>query len=172
MARVDANPADVFEALRLRIKTVLSLTDSQCYMRTDPTDAPNFPIGGDYWVSISVGEGRFDDALFEGGGRNQCTVYFDCITTIFTRIQLDQTDHDEILMFNASRGLYRVLSNLLSSLAEHDLEVGGNNVLREPLPPTGIGYPTKGSPPGYEGEHPNLAWLSVNWRIGFDWLLP
>ena len=129
MARVDITEAEVMEIVIDHLRTTLELNERECYETVSPLTPPLTPLS-EWWLSVSPGEGNYDEAMQSGGGRNQVTEEWQLLVTGYTRIRLDSTDRDMQLLREANRGLLQIKRRILDTMAQVDL--------RKPFPNTSI----------------------------------
>lgn len=120
MARVDITEAEVMEIVVDYLRTTLDLNERQCYETVSPLTPPLAPLS-EWWLSVSPGEGNFDEAMQSGGGRHQVTEEWQLLVTGYTRIRLDSTDRDMQVLREANRGLLQIKRRILWAMAQIDL---------------------------------------------------
>lgn len=167
MARVDTEQAAALASILAKLRTFLSLDERSCWPTLQPPDrvaeTDVYP-GGDFFVTVAIGPGQFDESLQVGGGRHQVTEDTQIMVTGYTRIKLDSRDRDERILLDPSRGLYAIKRRLMDALADEDLEVEADKFLRELLPITGA------SEPQYDAAN-GIGWISIYVGLSFDWNL-
>jgi len=160
----DITQSDVVKSLVTRLRDQLSLNERQCYRTIHPLTKARTPPG-DWWVTVSAGEGYFDAPLFEGGGRNQLSEDLQVTVTGYSRVRLDSTGHDEQLLDELERGLFHIKRRLLDAVAGIDLlDADGNPFLREFL------VPRSATRPEYD-EAEYTGWISIVFSMQYDWEL-
>tara|TARA_Y100000310_G_scaffold6676_1_gene7496 strand:- start:5938 stop:6441 length:504 start_codon:yes stop_codon:yes gene_type:complete len=164
MARVNVQQTDVLERIVLRLRDQLSLNDRQCYETLEPLAPPVIPKGGEWFVSVSPGEGEFVPG--EQVPAN-ITEQWHVIVTAYTRIKLDPTDHDAKLLRDASRGLLTIKRSVLKAIVGHDLTTGSvdspdDTFLRNLL------YASRSHKPNYDVEK-QIGWIAIEVVVDFDW---
>ena len=161
MPRIDIAQTDVLESIRLRVKTQLNLDDSACFLVVESGKPPPFPPGADFFVTVGQGEGTFE---LEEQVEGNTTEYSVVTVTGFSRCtRLDASNDYQELMRNTSRGLLPVKKKILAALVGHDLLDGyGNSFLRQLL------YAARAGIPQVDAEA-GIAWVSIDFGVGFDW---
>lgn len=166
MARVDVTQEVVLDRIIERLRSQLALNDRQCYETLDPNSPPAVPTGGEYFLTVAPGDGEFPDG--EQAAEN-ITEDWSVTVTAFSRIHLDQTDHDKEVLRNASRGLLAVKKKVLAALVGHDLaEQDTDTFLRQLLYISRCGRPELVSRDG-ANRGIALATLQLDFGVSFDW---
>lgn len=169
MARVDVTQDVVLERILAKLRSELGLNNRQCYETLDALAPPAIPKGGEWYVAISPTEGQFVEG--EQAPPN-VTEEWGIIVTIYTRIALDSTDHDEELLRNASRGLLVLKRAVLRALVGRDLQLEspddtGNTFVRQLIFARTCHRPVIME---REGEpRAMLGMLSIEFDVHFDW---
>lgn len=162
MPRADIEQGDVLERFVARISERLSLEKGRCFIVAMP-ELRASPPGGEYFVTVAPGTGSFDVELQIGGGEFQCTEEWQVLVTVYSRIKLDQSGHDDRLLVDAGRGLYKLKRLVLKALVGNDLETdGGDTFLRQLL------YVISCGQPEYDKEK-QIGWLSMVFGVSWDW---
>lgn len=166
MSRVDTEQATLLERIADYLRKQLRLNARRCFETLDPLH-PVIPPGGDYFLSVAPGDGTFDVEHQVGGGADQLTEYGEVVVTIYSRVKLDSTDHDEIIMRDASRGLLSLKKTVLKTLVGYDLALeSGDTALRQTLYAKRYTAPTMGQ---QDGSGIGVAFLSITFGVDFDW---
>jgi hypothetical protein len=169
MARVDVTQDVVLERILARLRSELGLNERQCYETLDALAPPAIPKGGEWFVAISPTEGQFIEG--EQASPN-VTEEWGIIATIYTRLALDSTDHDEKLLRDATRGLLVLKKELLAALIGRDLQLEsaddtGDTFVRQLIFARTCHRPMilerQGEPRAM------LGMLSIDFGIHFDW---
>lgn len=165
MAR-DTTQVEVLQRILDRLRATLALNDRQCYLSLSRWLPPRQgTVGGDFWVVVSPGPGRFEESYQIGGGTLQVTEQTEVVVAACTRIRLDQAEHAEILFTDTTRGLYRLKERILNALASHELAgTDGQPLLVQYLTPTSTG------PPEYDPQS-GIACVTVTFACDFNWNL-
>lgn len=164
LPRIDTTPIDVLLAVESALQTGLNLTVDQCYLSTEVDDNIPAPAPGDRIVVIEPDGLDFDEGLFIGGGQYQITVQTGVMIHLFSTIRVDSNaKKNRQILINASRGLYALMSSIVSTLAGVDLTVnaGASTFLRELMHPVGASKPEKITD--------NLVHIAFSWAISYDW---
>jgi hypothetical protein len=168
--RVDVDQSAVLEAV---VKQLINaypgggLSDKTCYLADEP-DAPEDPVD-DLYITVSMGNGTFNNALFVGGGPKQCSEETQVIVSIWCRVESDEPGHNKEALTNRNSGILRHKARVLRALAGADLQInypenagGTNNFLRQWLIPITATVPEKKNENGYSG-------LAIVFGADFDW---
>jgi len=165
MARVDIAQADVVDRLVAHLRETLGLNDRQCYETVELEVPGLMPKGGEYIVTVALGDGVFDVEHQEGGGANQLTEQVTIEVTVYTRIKLDPVDHHGYLLGDDRRGLLELKRKILQALVGIDLEdAAGDTFLRQFL------YAKAAAAPVYDPEK-GIGWVSIYFGVDYDWNL-
>lgn len=164
MARIDVSQDEVIESIVLRLRTLHTLGERQCYETIEPLSPAIVPPGGDFWLTVSPGGGQFDESMQIGGGQSQLMEDAEVIVTGYSRVRLDSTDHDAKLLRDASRGLLVVKKKILQLVAD-DLVL--------PAPSTDVFLrqfvvARSATAPQYDSDK-SIGWLSIYFGISYDW---
>lgn len=170
MARVKTEQWPILEGVRSHLQGKLGLDERQAVHSLDPKFV-TMPVGGDFWIAVCPGPGQIDDGLFEGGGREQTTDWFQVAIAAYSRIHLDETGHDRYLLGEATRGVVHLRKNLLDALAGEDLTIGGDQYGRQLWQPTGYYYgvihPVAAD--GRVDDSIHIGTVVQHFQQGFDW---
>ena len=164
--RIDVTQSAILDRLVDFLRAELPLGERSCYLTINPAAVPVIPKGGDYFVTVSPGPGRFVEG--EQVPVN-VTEEWSITVTAFTRIKLDSTDHDKQVLLNAARGLIVLKRRLLKALVGVDLAIeadGAEGFLRNLLFAKSATRPEHGQ---WTGGEQMLSWISVDFGVDFDW---
>ena len=166
MARVDITQDIVLERIVERLRSELDLSEQRCYETLDPDSPPVVPPGGEYFLTVSPGQGRFVEG--EQVAEN-LTEEWSVVVATFIRIHLDQPGRDTEVLRRAGRGAFAVKKLLLAALAGHDLtDTNGQTFLRNLLYAT-----TTEAPHVIEGQRESgpltLCQMKIEFGVDFDW---
>lgn len=164
MARIDVDQTTVLEALISRLKDRLQLSDSHCYETVNPLDPGPAPPGGDFFVTVSTGDGSFDEDMQIGGGEDQLREECEVTVTGYSRIKLDRTGHDKKLLHDEIRGLLKAIKGkILKALVGQDLQDDDDNYfLRDHI------RARRSSQPDHDREK-GIGWISLTFVVSWDW---
>jgi hypothetical protein len=127
--RVDVVQCDVLDAVVWRLRTALSLTDRTAYVVARAQDVPLLPVGGDYFLTVAPGDGTFAP---EEQAPGNITEDSEVTVSVYTRIKVDSTGHDDALLLDDARGLLAIKKLILGALCGQDLvDEDGNTFLRQ-----------------------------------------
>lgn len=168
MARIDITQDKVIEAVVFHLRRDFELSDRQCFMTIDPQN-PVVPIGGDYWLTVSPGDGQYDDELMAAMIVEQCVEHSIVSVFAYTRIQLDSTDHEALLLTEATRGLLTLKKRILRSMSGIDLKYDGDEFVRELLTATYAHAPSRGVIEQNDGPGLTIGMIGLDFRTVFDW---
>lgn len=118
MSRVDVDQVQVLTSFVDALRLELPLTDRTCYITLDPPGLASFIPAGDWWVTVSPGEGVFVDG--EQVAPN-VTEEMTVTVTVYTRLRLDHVGNDTMLILDGLRGLYPLKKKILSAMIGRDL---------------------------------------------------
>lgn len=160
-----ADQATILDALVSLLQTKLLLDDRHVYQTTAPPGSSSGnPQSGDFWVTVMPGGSSFADGQFQdGGGAAQVTDFAEAIVTGYTRIRLDNTDRDNLLLGDLNRGLFPVKQKILGALVGQQLFDDENNPLLRSLLAA-----TRAEAPAYDKDQAT-GWVSIAFRTDFDW---
>ena len=159
MARVDALEADVLISVAAKLRTDLSLGVRQAFVVLDPRNPPQFPKGGNYFITVAPGGGVFaeGDQVYPN-----VTEETEVLVTAYTRVLLDSTDHYDTLLTQATRGLLPIKRSILKSLVGADLQIGGDSFTRDAV------FAIRAERPDYD-ESKSIGWQTITFGVNFDW---
>lgn len=166
MPRIDVTQDVVLERIVDRLRSQLDLSDERCYDTLDPNSPPLVPPGGEYFIIVSPGTGRFVEG--EQAPPN-VTEEWTITVTLYVRVHLDRTGRDAEVLRNAGRGLFGVKWLVLRALVGHDLATDDEDTfLRQLCYATGTAAPEV-----VEGRREMgalfLYRLQLEFAIEFDW---
>ena len=163
MARVDITEAEVMEIVIDHLRTTLELNERQCYETVSPLTPPKNPLS-EWWLTVSPGEGNFDEAMQSGGGRHQVTEEWQLLVTGYARVRLDSTDHDMQLLREVNRGLLHIKRRILWAMAQVDLhKIDSDDTFQ--LKYLVVRHAGK---PEYD-EDRQTGWQTVFFEMSHDW---
>lgn len=162
MSRIDIDQCTVLKTVTDHLRNELRLNERTCFESLINPRNASPPAGGSIFVTVSPGPGDFPPGEQAPGN---ITEEWSVIVTIWSRIDLDSTGHDEALLRDSVRGLYSLKLQVLKALVGEDLETeDGDTFLRQLLHVTGCSAPASGN---YGGT--NMAYLQLQFGISFDW---
>jgi hypothetical protein len=165
MSRVDTEQADVLDAIVARLLDQIdSLSDKNCFISLLPN--PPYKCPDNLFVTVSPTAGTFPAEFLDGGGQNQCVEATGVLVTIFSRYMASRPGQDRETLSDQTRGVLRLKRLILKALTDHDLQFGGNLILRDPILPTDSGNTDPVEQPGQ-----NLVQLPLKFALAFDWNL-
>jgi len=157
MARIDTTPVAIMEAITARlIDQITTLNPATCFV-SRPNQQFEMSAGG-IFTTIWIDSGQFDQGQLDGG---MATVTASVSVTVHTPIMLDQTGHDTQFLSDASRGVLSLGHDAIKALTLHDLTVDDDEILREPMRPTGFNTPDRTSD--------ELGDWTITFDAMFDW---
>ncbi|HEV3340784.1 MAG TPA: hypothetical protein VG125_10525 [Pirellulales bacterium] len=118
---IPTNQDDVLNAVERLLVTRLAISDKYIFQTTKPLVAIGNPPSGDYWLTISPGEGIFPDEWQIGGGANTVMELATTRVAAYTRIRTDSTDRDTNLLHDLKRGLLPIKRKLLKAMVGQQL---------------------------------------------------
>jgi hypothetical protein len=156
--RSDIPQTDVMTALVDLLRTELNLDDRQCFLSLEP-GLPTIPMGGDYWLTVSPGDGVFVDGE---QAEDNCTEETTVTVTAYARMMRDSTDRDTKTLQDATQGLLALKGKVLDVLVGAD-PIGNNNTFARDLI-----FAQRASRPGVKSND-IAAWVSTDFGVNFDW---
>ena len=166
MPIIDTDQDTVLRALVKLLQTKLSLDDRHCFETVTPLQEFGNPQSGDFWVTVSSGDGGYEEGQFQtGGGAAQVVEFGEATVMGFSRIRLDGTDRDTKLLHDLRRGLYGIKKKLLGALVgEQLIDDQGNELLRSLI------VAKRAVKPDYAPKEAT-GWIGVVFSTDFDWNL-
>lgn len=146
------------------LRSALKLADSQCVEAIEPDAPPHIARGGDFFITVSPGDGMFIDGEQQIGN---ITEEWSVAVTAYSRIRLDPSDTDEKLLRDTARGLLEAKRLILKALVGQDLTDADDSTdtfLRQLLHAERCGRPR------YDDKQ-NIGWLSIDFGVHYDWEL-
>jgi len=163
MTRIDTTPDVILTRIVARLRAVLELPAHLCYETLEPLVDPPIIKGGDYLLTVSPGNGRFDEGMQIGGGAEQLMEQTSVVVTAYAKIALDPGDKATQILHAVNRGMLPIKKLILAALVGHDLEdADGNQLLRQFL------YALQSFKPQYNLES-KIAMIAVGCGVDFDW---
>jgi hypothetical protein len=155
---------------RLRNK-IARYTKSNCFLCDQPVPQ-SFP-SGDICCTVSVGDGSFDEGMFDAGGYEQLSERFHLIITPYVSVLRDNPPHFELAMQASDRGLIRVYKPKIlramlveqageSFVAWEPTDGEGRPILRNQLRPVRAQMPR----PTDDGQR---LGMQITFEAMFDW---
>lgn len=161
--RIDTTQSLVLQRAVARLREALDLPEARCYETLEPLVDPEIPKGGDYFLTVSPGDGHFDEGMQDGGGRGQLMERSSFTVTAYTKIRLDRGDHATHLLQKVHRGVLHLKRKILAALVMEDLaDEDGRPILRHPL------YALQAWRPRYNHQT-GIAMIAVGFGTDFDW---
>lgn len=143
------------------IAQVSGLNAANCYQTVEPY--PSADVGHGTFCHVSPGPGQYGQEALAGGGINTPFENASTWVTVFTRVRLDQPNHAERILKDASRGLLTFKRLILKALVGHNLlDANGNPLLIDYI------YPTQATQPQLN-EQDKVAFVSVAFNTNFEW---
>jgi len=165
MARIDIDQATILRLITEHLQRELTLGPRQCYEVLDPR-SPNLPKGGGWFLTVAPGGGDFPQ---QEQIPEQCTELWQVTVTIYSRLYLDSTDHDQKRLRDSTRGLLVLKQRVLEALVGQDLrtdeeptDAESDTFLRN------LVYPLRASRAQVDEQH-RIGWLSIDFGVDFDW---
>lgn len=172
--RNTATQADILIAFRDRLITDCpGLTDLSCFISDQPI--PNSIPGGGYCVTVSMGDGTFDQQLFLGAGAVTLCEESQIIVTVLSQIVLDRIPQAEKAMLDEDRGLVANWKrNILRTLLLNDPSAGPESKPWEPAKGDkplcrNFPRPTHASSPGDVPGKAGWIGCQITFAVDFDW---
>lgn len=163
MSRIDTTQDVILTRIVARLRDALSLPAHRCYETLEPLVDPPIPKGGDYFLTVSPGDGRFDEGMQVGGGIGQLMELSSVTVTAYAKIALDPGDQATQILHKVSRGTLPIKGLILGALVGHDLaDESGNYLLRQHI------YALQAWRPRYNPDS-KIAMIAVGFGVDFDW---
>jgi len=145
-----------------RLRSELDLEANQCFLAYQPLALSELPRGGDYFLAVSPGGGRFEPAEQVAGNVTEDWTF---TVTIYVRSALDRADEAEQALLSATGGLYERKRQVLAALVGWDTGLAQRQLT----------YCIQSSAPQLLerlGSPQTLLWaLSLEFGLPFDWEL-
>jgi len=163
-------------AIEKRLQDKLALDQARCFI-SDAIIPPE--LLDEFCVTISFGDGKFDEALFEGGGHltlaERCSIY----VGIFRTYRVDRNDQSRLAMISKEKGLFaRDKRSVLRALLVDDPSdtptapwqpvYNNQQILRDDLLPVSC---TRPQPAGPADGDPDHLYIVLTFSAYFDWSL-
>lgn len=164
MSRVDVQQSIVLERIIARLRSALKLNDRQVYETLSEDFLPRIPVGGEYFVAVSLADGVFPEEEQVPGNITEDS---GVSVTAYTRIKLDSTDHAEEILRNARRGLLPIKRKILAALVGQDLMTEeGDTFLRQVLFARSCTRPQVKEMPD---NRATIGVITIDFGVSFDW---
>jgi len=163
MTRIDTTQDVVLTRIVARLRDQLDLPDHRCFETLEPMTDPLVPKGGDYLITVSPGDSRFDVDMQDAAGANQLMEMGSVTVTAYAKIALDPGDRATKIIHEVNRGMAPIKLRILKALVGHDLEdEDGNYLLRQLI------YAMQAWRPQYNLDT-KIARIAVGFGVDFDW---
>jgi len=164
LSPVPTNQDDVLNAVVALLVANLAISERYVYQTLAPLKSIGNPPSGDYWVTVSPGDGDFADGQWQaGGGANTLMELATTIVCGYTRIKLDSTDRDDKLLHELKRGVLPVKKKLLKALVGQQLtDTTGNNLLISLI------QARHAETPNYDNDK-QTGWITLHFATPFQW---
>jgi hypothetical protein len=163
MTRIDTTQDIVLTRIVARLQGALGLPEHRCYETLEPLVDPPIPKGGYYFLTVSPGDGRYDEGMQVGGGAEQLMEMASVTVTAYALIALDPGDTATEILHKVNRGMLPIKKAILDALVGHDLtDSGGNYLLRQQI------YAIQAWRPRYNKDT-KIAMIAVGFGTDFDW---
>ena len=167
MARIDIEQAEVLGYLVRHLRRSLRLDERRCFETLSPLLPEGFsPPGGDWFITVAEGGGMFP---LEDQHPQQCMESWSILVTVYTRVKLDRSGHDQQLMVDASRGLLRLKRQVLRAVVGEDLttdeespDSARSEFLRSHL------HVNHAQRMEYD-QAAGIGWLTIELGVEYDW---
>lgn len=161
MARINIKQADVQTSLTAALVSGLAIDATRMLEVVDPLRPPDLLPTGDYFVSVSIGEGNFP---IDEQGAAQLNENTQVLVTAYTKLRLDNPGSEHELLHHATRGVLFLKKRMLAILAGVDLttNAGADTFLRDRL------LIRHASAPNFDPA-PGVGWITITCEVNFDW---
>jgi len=168
MARIDVTQATVLQRIVERLRSQLSLPEQRCYETLDADSPLVVPPGGEFFLTISPGQGRFVEGEQAIGN---VTEEWTVIVAAFIRIHLDEAGRDLEVLLQTGRGMFPIKRRILAALVGHDLtDDNGETFLRNLLYVIAVAAP-RVIEGGRTSGPLSLYQMTLEIGVDFDWEL-
>lgn len=116
--RSDVTQSAALLAIVDYLGSALGLNERQCYPVAREEDLPSLPPGGDFFLTVALGDSRFVEGEQTPGNISEES---SVTISIYTRIRLDSTGHDRYMLLDDARGLLAIRNRVLAVLVGQDL---------------------------------------------------
>jgi hypothetical protein len=162
MAFRNTNKIDLVEAVMRFYQHRFSLPADSVFPVLNALTPPPFPAGGQFYVGIAVGDGRFvleeedDEQLRE-----------DCAFTAigYTRMQADWGRRADKFLLNRTRGGLAIQGKMLLIVGTELTDLNGDGLIASRV------YAQGTVAPNYD-QAQQIGWSGIRFGIEFDWDLP
>lgn len=158
-ARDATTSVDITVALLDHLRAMFGLGEEACYLIIDPDDNRRYP-GGEFWMSLTVGDADYPEEQQQGGGRFQLWEYRQFTAVAYSRIRSGAANPDDLLLLDERRGLLTAGHRLLAALSLRDLPATLANLLVD------IPIAVSSTAPQWDQER-SVGRVGVTWRIGY-----
>jgi len=172
-----ARQEDILAAFRDRLRVACEECDEMTCFISDQPIPVSIPAGGGHCLTVSIGNGSFDQSLFAGGGHAALNEDSEIIVTIMIRISLDRVPQAERALISLDRGIIsRWKRDVLKALLLSDPNLGAASQPWEPL----IGdkplcreqiRPVTATSPADVPGHQGWVGMQIAFAVSFDWEL-
>lgn len=154
--------ATVLQAVvdRLRDQVSELRGENLCFLSMKPT--PRTEVRQNIYATVCPMGGTYDPEMFAGAGAAGVWEKTGVIVTVFSRMQLDRSDGDELMLLHDTRGLLKLKKLILKALSDHDLlGADGNPLLLEAMAPLSSGHP--------RDNNESVGEFSLSFSTDFIW---
>lgn len=140
-----------------------SATNDNTYISTVNSDLP--PSPDMYMFEISPSQTwSFEPGHFTGAGRYAMHVIGQINITVHSTLQADEFGRDKEYLTHADNGIIKLMTEVLSALADHDLlDATGNELLSHPMRPSQAHIPPK--------DDRARGFVTITADVEFDWYI-
>jgi len=160
--REDITQSEVLRLMMEHLRAALNLLPTQCVEAIEPSAPPKIARGGDFFITVSPGDGFFVEGEQAAGN---VTEEWTVTVTAYARVRLDYSDTDEKLLRDTSRGLLEAKRRILAALVGRDLNTDDTpaaTFLRQLL------FAQRCGRPMYD-EKETIGWISLDFGVHYDW---
>lgn len=111
--RTDIKQDELHNVIIRLFREALDLSESRCYEVTEPDQLPKVPSGSEYVLTLCFGDGDFP---IEQQHSEQCCESLDLTVTAFSRVNLDSSNTDRMLLHDDRRGLLILKHKILKAV--------------------------------------------------------
>ncbi len=172
-----ATQAEVLGAFRDRLRAACpGCNDQTCFVSDQPVPIV-IPAGGGLCVTVALGDGSYNQSLFNGAGHTALNEDSQVIVTVMINSMIDRIPAADRALLSDDRGLISVVKrNALRALLVYSPELGRASQNWEPA----VGdrplcrdqiRPLRCSAPADVPDNPGWIGLQITFSASFDWEL-
>lgn len=140
-----------------------SASNDNTYISTVSMELP--PNPDEKMLEISPSQSwSFEMPHFTGAGRNAMHTIGQINITVHSTLSADEVGRDKEFLTHSDHGIIKLMTEVLSALADHDLlDASGNELLSEPMRPIQAQIPPK--------DDRTRGFVTISFEVRFDWYI-